>query len=531
VLVAVVVVQAVDDATVDALCAPELQDKQDAVAVGRAICALQLLAAQMRARRLASAVSESIMPGDDRNNDGLFCVDRDSGKVRFRDGLHSATDADKQADPAESPVSAAAGGDAGGTAAHVAWTGQESHQLVEEFMLLANGLVAQKLEAALESAGGGAVLRVQAAPSQARLKSWCELCVANGYSDARSRESDEPLDVNTIPRVVCDLLGQLRETMAQQPKLSKEVAVAEALQWTATRSNTAAKYVCTTAVDALEEGASTQEPAGDDTVDGGDSTAVAVEAELTMRKHYSLNCAAYTHFTSPIRRYADLLVHRQLRAVLAAEGQLHAAGSGLDPPAAVSSAALDAALNEQGVSRAQIVDLVERTNRQAKEAKYTQQDCERLLALKYVAEMTSAATAATTSAADGLEETAVILSVDENNLKLLIPRLDLEHTVRVRDLGCKTSWDGEQSLLRVFPGTPPADVEPRRGGGRGGRGRGNAQAGAGAGAEAAAAVDAEEGEPPVVNVQQLAVLRVRAQASFGGRQGTPSLRVDLVASA
>ena len=71
-LVAVVVVQAVDDATVDALCAPELQDKQDAVAVGRAICALQLLAAQMRARRLASAVSESIMPGDDRNNDGLF---------------------------------------------------------------------------------------------------------------------------------------------------------------------------------------------------------------------------------------------------------------------------------------------------------------------------------------------------------------------------------------------------------------------------------------------------------------------------
>jgi ribonuclease R len=39
--------------------------------------------------------------------------------------------------------------------------------------------------------------------------------------------------------------------------------------------------------------------------------------------HRGLGATAYTHFTSPIRRYADLVVHRQIRAVLAGEKPLH----------------------------------------------------------------------------------------------------------------------------------------------------------------------------------------------------------------
>lgn len=34
--------------------------------------------------------------------------------------------------------------------------------------------------------------------------------------------------------------------------------------------------------------------------------------------HYALNVPVYTHCTSPIRRYADVLVHRQLDSVLQA---------------------------------------------------------------------------------------------------------------------------------------------------------------------------------------------------------------------
>ena len=38
--------------------------------------------------------------------------------------------------------------------------------------------------------------------------------------------------------------------------------------------------------------------------------------DQTQFRHYALNVPLYTHFTSPIRRFADILVHRLLAATL-----------------------------------------------------------------------------------------------------------------------------------------------------------------------------------------------------------------------
>lgn len=46
--------------------------------------------------------------------------------------------------------------------------------------------------------------------------------------------------------------------------------------------------------------------------------------DIAKYGHFALNVPLYTHFTSPIRRYADLLVHRQLESVLQGAGGTYA---------------------------------------------------------------------------------------------------------------------------------------------------------------------------------------------------------------
>ena len=126
-----------------------------------------------------------------------------------------------------------------------------SHQLIEEFMLLANEAVAARLM----SLRRPAVYRVHEPPDDERLEEYREEVLSH--------------------QVPCGPLHRRSEVQKLLQRLNG-LAVGPALKVGFLKSLMRARYAV--------------EPLG----------------------HYGLSKAKYTHFTSPIRRYADLLVHRAL---------------------------------------------------------------------------------------------------------------------------------------------------------------------------------------------------------------------------
>jgi ribonuclease R len=126
-----------------------------------------------------------------------------------------------------------------------------SHQLIEEFMLLANEAVAGRLM----SQNVKAIYRVHEEPDERRLQDYREEVLSH--------------------HVPCGNLTRRPEVQKLLHKLGT-IAIGVALKIGFLRSLMRARYAV--------------EPLG----------------------HYGLAKAKYTHFTSPIRRYADLVVHRAL---------------------------------------------------------------------------------------------------------------------------------------------------------------------------------------------------------------------------
>ena len=136
-----------------------------------------------------------------------------------------------------------------------------TNSLVEEFMLLANITVARKIQTSFPST---ALLRRHVAPPASNFAELSEqLKQIKGFE----------LDVSSS-KALADSLDQCQDPA--HPFLNTLVRILT------TRCMTSAEYFCS-----------------------------GSHAEVEYR-HYGLASDIYTHFTSPIRRYADLLVHRQL---------------------------------------------------------------------------------------------------------------------------------------------------------------------------------------------------------------------------
>ena len=133
----------------------------------------------------------------------------------------------------------------------------DAHRLIEEMMLLANICTANELEARSEHG----VFRVHETPEPIKVAEARRILGLFGF---RLRESEIP-ESSAYAEVLASMVGHEQERFFQSLLL---------------RSMKQARYAT--------------ENAG----------------------HYALGFDSYTHFTSPIRRYTDLHVHRELRAIL-----------------------------------------------------------------------------------------------------------------------------------------------------------------------------------------------------------------------
>ena len=152
---------------------------------------------------------------------------------------------------------------------------KESNQLIEEYMLLANYLVAEKL---VETVGRFAFLRCHPQPNPSGMQSVVDLASKIGYK----------VDITSA----YTLQHSLKEISSNaSPVVTHAVTSLMMLPMTC------AEYF------------------------------VVDQNPSEMWKHYALAIPYYTHFTSPIRRYADVMVHRFLLEGIILDKQIKSAAS------------------------------------------------------------------------------------------------------------------------------------------------------------------------------------------------------------
>lgn len=160
-----------------------------------------------------------------------------------------------------------------------------AHRIIEEFMLAANEAVAEHLE----RRGVPTLYRIHEKPDVRRVLEFEEVAATFGYSLGVELPAARRVrlrgDRSLGPRAEEVRTGELKVTPRHYQRLAQRIAgkpEERILSYLMLRSLKQARY--------------SEENTG----------------------HFALAAPAYTHFTSPIRRYPDLVVHRSLKAALSA---------------------------------------------------------------------------------------------------------------------------------------------------------------------------------------------------------------------
>ncbi|KAJ8303066.1 LOW QUALITY PROTEIN: hypothetical protein KUTeg_019462 [Tegillarca granosa] len=179
----------------------------------------------------------------------------------------------------------------------------EAHWLVEEYMIMTNHYIGNYLATKVST-----IIRCQEPPSEEEMKTWMEMhpYIADIIFLLQNRlvSSERELKIeNSPPARYSNYIALqswvwcgIREALDNRNPIGA---------WNLLRTD----EIHPEQALAYEEWIKFQETAKY-------TTSACIDTDGRSNRHFSLGMCNYTHFTSPIRRYPDLVVHRQLHAIL-----------------------------------------------------------------------------------------------------------------------------------------------------------------------------------------------------------------------
>ncbi|KAE8899439.1 DIS3-like exonuclease 2 [Phytophthora fragariae] len=139
-------------------------------------------------------------------------------------------------------------------------------------------------------------------------------------------------------------------------------------------------------------------------------------------RHYALNIPYYTHFTSPIRRYADVVVHRLLQVSV------------------MGAASSDSPVPENENSGSRIVEftsVAQNCNEKKMTSKNAEKECDKVFLCAYVQNH------------GDVEVTGVVLSMGQKSFTVYVLELGLEQRLFLQELQMRGSWNEKTSQLSI----------------------------------------------------------------------------------